>query len=219
MNSFSSGDYAGLLVTDGMGGHEGGEIAAELVAAAVPQYLQDLNGVDPRVALDGAFRFADHQVRANQAVDPALARMGATLVLALIRGEELWIAHVGDSRGYLVRNGRLIRLTEDDTLANRLHKAGQITAAEARIHPGANVLVRALGHGEDASPSLDGPIALLRGDALILCSDGLSGCVPDPEIARVLTRNRGPHVAQCLAAAAAAAGSQDNITVLYAEWP
>jgi PPM family protein phosphatase len=127
-------------VADGMGGHRGGEVASQLALTTIAESFRK-----------GAVPFADQVQAANRAVferagaDRNLAGMGTTLTAAVIQGDLAHLVHVGDSRAYLLRAGALRQLTDDHTLVNRMVKAGEITAAEAEVHPHRNVLVRALG--------------------------------------------------------------------------
>jgi PPM family protein phosphatase len=141
--------------------------------------------------------------------------MGTTLTAAVIQGDLAHLVHVGDSRAYLLRAGALRQLTDDHTLVNRMVKAGEITVAEAEVHPHRNVLVRALGTEPDV-PLDERDIGLLEGDRLLLCSDGLTGMLTEEQIQAILesTPTAPQEAADRLVVAANRAGGVDNITVV-----
>jgi serine/threonine protein phosphatase PrpC len=197
------------VVADGMGGHRGGQVASQVALEAME-----------KLATEGRGSLADHVRRANQAVwdrsveDERLSGMGTTLTAARIEGASALIAHVGDSRAYLLRGGRLQQLTADHTLVARMVKSGEITEAEADVHPHKNVLTRALGTDEQVEVDEDS-IALLDGDRLVLCSDGLTGMVTEDQIQAILENSDHPQqAADRLVKAANRAGGIDNITVV-----
>jgi serine/threonine protein phosphatase PrpC len=196
-------------VADGMGGHRGGEVASQLALTTIAESFRK----------DEA-PFADQVQAANRAVfersgaDRSVAGMGTTLTAAVIRGDLAHLVHVGDSRAYLLRAGSLRQLTDDHTLVNRMVKAGEITPAEAEVHPHRNVLVRALGTEPDV-PLDEQDVGLLEGDRLLLCSDGLTGMLTEEQIQAILESTRAPQeAADRLVIAANRAGGVDNITVV-----
>ena len=197
------------VVADGMGGHRGGQVASQVA-------LEAMEGL----ATEGQGSLADHVRRANRAVwdrsieDERLSGMGTTLTAARIDGGSALIAHVGDSRAYLLRDGSLQQLTTDHTLVARMVRSGEITEAEAEVHPHKNVLTRALGTDEDVQVDEDS-IALVDGDRLLLCSDGLTGMVTEDQIQAILENSDQPQqAADRLVKAANRAGGIDNITVV-----
>jgi len=197
-------------VADGMGGHRGGEVASQLALTTIAESFR--KGAEP---------FADQVRAANRAVfersgaDRAVAGMGTTLTAAVIQGDVAHLVHVGDSRAYLLRAGSLRQLTDDHTLVNRMVKAGEITPAEAEVHPNRNVLVRALGTEADV-PLDERDVGLLDGDRLLLCSDGLTGMLTEDQIQAILASTQGApqEAADRLVLAANRAGGVDNITVV-----
>lgn len=197
-------------VADGMGGHRGGEVASQLALTTIAESFR--KGAEP---------FAEQVQAANRAVfersgaDRAVAGMGTTLTAAVIRGDLAHLVHVGDSRAYLLRAGSLRQLTDDHTLVNRMVKAGEITPAEAEVHPHRNVLVRALGTEPDV-PLDEQDVGLLDGDRLLLCSDGLTGMITEEQIQAILGATEGApqEAADRLVTAANHAGGVDNITVV-----
>ena len=149
--------------------------------------------------------------------DPRLAGMGTTTIALLVRGNEAYFAHVGDSRGYLIRGGHATQITRDHSLVQRLEELGQITSAEAAVHPQRNVLYRALGQGETLEPDVvTTPFPV--GGYLLLCSDGLWGVVPEDEIRKIIYE--APTIqraCQNLVSAANAAGGPDNISTVLVQ--
>ena len=196
-------------VADGMGGHRGGQVASQVALETMEQLASDVAG-----------SLAEHVRRANRAVwdrsaeDERLSGMGTTLTAARIDGTSALLAHVGDSRAYLMRDGDLRQLTADHTLVARMVRSGEITAAEADVHPHKNVLTRAL--GTDAEVEVDEEtISLSDGDRLLLCSDGLTGMVTEDQIQAILENSDDPQrAADQLVRAANRAGGVDNISVV-----
>jgi protein phosphatase len=197
------------VVADGMGGHRGGQVASQVALEAMEELETGDGG-----------SLAEHVRRANRAVwdrsveDERLSGMGTTLTAARIDGGSALIAHVGDSRAYLLRDGSLRQLTTDHTLVARMVRSGEITEAEAEVHPHKNVLTRALGTDEQVEVDEDS-IALVDGDRLLLCSDGLTGMVTEDQIQAILETSEQPQqAADRLVKAANRAGGIDNITVV-----
>jgi protein phosphatase len=198
-----------FAVADGMGGHKGGEVASQLA-------LETLEASFGRTTLSLAeqVRDANNAVFARSQRERELSGMGTTLTAVAIDGGEARVAHVGDSRAYLLRAGDLRQLTEDHTLVQRMVRSGEITAAEAEVHPHRSVLTRALGTEPDVTVDED-TIPLVDGDRLLLCSDGLTGMVTEEQIVAILTATPDPQdAATRLVRAANRAGGVDNITVV-----
>ena len=207
-----------FAVADGMGGHSAGEVASQV---AVDALRAAFNG-DP--TLDG---LVDAVVRANQAVlaraeeDPEYSGMGTTLTaVALVPGadgEELVVVNVGDSRTYLLRQGELNQLTDDDSLVGQLVRDGRLDPDDARRHPQRNIITKAL--GLDGTVDVD-PLQLIpvEGERLLLCSDGLSDEVHEDEIASILRQNPDPqNAARALVELANERGGGDNVTVVVVD--
>jgi serine/threonine protein phosphatase PrpC len=211
-----------ILVADGMGGHQGGATASDMVAK---RYRFHLESMPPNMPLAEALQHATAQVNdeiyeRGHSGDPTVAGMGSTLVLAVLtqgpNGWEVTIANAGDSRAYLVRDGMLRQLTKDHTAVQRMIDAGLLTEANARNHPNASVLTRALGQQQGTTVEVYPPVSLQGGDGLLLCSDGLSGYVVDSEIARVIAGAVEPNnIVRSLVETALQSGSDDNITVQF----
>lgn len=223
-----------MAVADGLGGHSAGEVASRTALASMLQLITR----SPRWALrldDPSTREADIQgllerttrylhgvhdaLRARAAADEQLEGMGTTLTVAYSVGNDLFVVHVGDSRAYLLRDGRLRRITRDHTLAQSYADQGLIPQAEVESHELGHVLTRAMGAG-DAHP--EGEIHHLdvrHGDRLLLCSDGLTRCVPESEIASLLSSlANSDEACRALVERALALGGSDNITAIVARY-
>ncbi len=214
------------VVSDGMGGYRGGALAAAITLATLQERLGVLDPASPGVAdgVQAAFAAANDAVRAARDPEDAETRdMGATGVAVVVHGERARVAHVGDSRAYLWRRrGGLCRLTRDHTRVQALQDAGLLSAEQAAVHPDASVLERAIGHRPTVDADVGDWTPLLPGDLLLLCSDGLSGCVSDAEIAALLRHGDDPvALADRLVDCALGKGGDDNITVQLAayRWP
>ena len=207
-----------LVVCDGMGGVEGGEIASELATLVMWREMKRTAATrDPEVfarLLRRAVRVANHDVHAMGRREPGLRGMGTTLSAAGVVGDRLIIATVGDSRAYVLRSGALVQVTRDQSLQSALLAAGH---SENEAASAGGAILQALGVGSDVEPSLS-IIELRRGDRVLLCSDGLHGLVGDPALALLLSE---PHTVaeavKLLIAAARAAGGSDNITAVVCE--
>jgi protein phosphatase len=204
-----------FAVADGMGGHRGGEVAS---AAA----LDPLRALDGRafpssdaamLALTEAVAAANSTVSQRSHDDSELAGMGTTLTGVLVEGRDALLVHVGDSRAYLLRDGKFLQLTEDHTLVQALIDQGRITRDDVATHPHRSVITRAIGVADDVE--IDSQrLTLHDGDRLVLCSDGLSGVVDDATIADVLRQHSPEDAPERLIELANAAGGPDNITAL-----
>ena len=206
-----------FAVADGLGGHQGGEVAS----AAAVEPLAALDGselaspAEAAEALAGAIAEANSAILARAAGDPGLWGMGTTVTAAAVAGDHLQLAHVGDSRAYLLREGALDQLTTDHTVVGELVRRGRLTPEQAAIHPERSILTRAVGLDPRVPVDLPDPLALRSGDQLLLCSDGLTEAVDDDRIAELLSAAPDGHVAcRSLIDAANGAGGPDNITVV-----
>ena len=212
--------YAGtrlLAVADGMGGHAAGEVASAAVIEALRPLDTHVPGGELLNALDHAVRRADSALRDMVQANPALHGMGTTLTALLWSGSQLGLAHIGDSRAYLVRDGEVFQITQDHTLVQSLLDEGKITAEEAASHPQRLLLLRALTGDHPSHPDLQ--LRQARpGDRYLLCSDGLHVAAPADAIARVLLTVADPDQATAdLIALAMDGGAPDNITCIVAD--
>ncbi len=212
--------YAGprlLAVADGMGGMAAGDVASNIVIAALAHLDDDVPGSAPLDVLRAAVESANQQIRDAVEQNPAMEGMGTTLTGILFGGNKIGLVHIGDSRAYLLRDGELTQITRDDTYVQLLVDEGRITELEANTHPQKSLLMRAL-DGRDADPEYSLRL-VVAGDRYLLCSDGLSGVVSDETIAATLREYSDPH--QCadrLVQLALRAGGPDNITVIVADF-
>jgi serine/threonine protein phosphatase PrpC len=201
------------LVADGMGGHQAGEVASrQAITLVIDQYYSDLTH-DVGTSLIRAYKAANRLIYDEAQSDPAKAGMGTTLVAAVIVGRKVYVASVGDSRAYLVGQGKIVQITEDHSWVQEQIRAGLLTREQARLHPQRNVVTRALG----SKPSVEVDLfegQLGEGDTLLLCSDGMSGLVEDWEIEAIVREQPPKEAARSLVAKANERGGTDNITVL-----
>lgn len=199
-----------LVVADGVGGTAGGAVAAALAVAAVSTAEDDLAA---------GFAAANTRLAGAVAADPQLAGMATTLTAVALAGSRLTVAHVGDSRAYLFRDGRLRQLTHDQTLVQSLVDARFIDLEQARAHPLRSVVLGALhGRDDDLAHIQVAQHDVRPGDRILLCSDGLSGVVAAEVLARVLAEEPVPTAAATrLVRDALAAGTHDNVTAVVAD--
>lgn len=203
-------------IADGMGGHRGGAVAAQLAMRTLASRAPELASAD-REALVEAVAAANRAILLESDADDALRGMATTCTAALVRGGTVRIAHVGDSRAYLLRDGRLAQLTDDHSVVAQLVREGQLSPEEAAVHPGRSVIFRALGTQPDIEvDAVD--VSLEADDRLLLCSDGLTGMLGNAEIAAVLREvaDTGGAV-EALVARANAAGGADNVTAVLVD--
>jgi serine/threonine protein phosphatase PrpC len=206
-----------FVVADGMGGHVAGDVASSTAIEAIEQRRAEADASDPQT-LARLVHAANAAVWSRAGDDPSLRGMGTTLTLAYVDGPRAHIAHVGDSRAYRLRNGRLEQLTDDHTLVARMVKEGKLAAEDAERHPHRSIITRSLGVGEDVSVDLVA-IDLDDGDRLVLCSDGLPSMVDSSDIEAVLGEQADPQrAAEALVELANAAGGEDNVTVLVVDF-
>ena len=210
--------YAGarlLALADGMGGPAAGEVASQLVIAALAHLDDDEPGGDLLSKLDAAVREGNSAIAAHVEADPELEGMGTTLTAILFAGNRLGLVHIGDSRGYLLRDGELVQITKDDTFVQTLVDEGRITAEEAHSHPQRSLIMRAL-TGHEVEPTL-----IMRearaGDRYLLCSDGLSDPVSHETILEALQISDVAESADRLIELALRGGGPDNVTVVVAD--
>lgn len=218
------------VVADGMGGHSHGEVASRIAVQSIREYVA--SSVDASrgggngsadasgdleahsLILAKALQRAHHQVLGAIQEDGSLYGMGTTVVGFLLSGSTAAVAHVGDSRAYRLRNGNMELLTQDHTWVNEQVVAGYLSAEQARVHPLKNVITRALGGESDVVVDVR-ELEVLDGDLFLLCSDGLTTMLPDPEIFETMCREKGLEEAcRNLVQAANTRGGLDNVTVV-----
>lgn len=204
-----------FVVCDGMGGHVGGKTASTIAVGSIIEYLAKEQYPEPFIALDGALQYANLQIIGHADAHPELRGMGTTACIVLLQGEDAYIAHVGDSRIYLFlgKEQQLHRITKDHSFVQSLVDAGQITDDEAEHHPNKNRILKALGIKTDLKPTFN-KVQPKNGDVFLICSDGLSGMLPDKTISGVLSANkRIGEKGETLVNLALEAGGLDNITL------
>lgn len=200
-----------FAVADGMGGHLAGEVASRMAIEVVQRMAK---GSADIAAMREAVNSAHEAILAHAKANPACAGMGTTLSALWKCGRYAYIAHVGDSRIYRYRGGELEQITQDHSLVEELVRARIITREEARQHPRRNIITRALGTPGDNAPDM---LAADRqkGDVWLLCSDGLTGMVPDEQIAETLADEKNlDEAADSLLKQALEAGGRDNVTLI-----
>lgn len=213
--------HPGLLVVvaDGMGGHEAGEIASQAAVTAIESVYQRARGT-PGQALEQAFHRAHQVIRELAARNPALSGMGTTCTALAIAGAEAWAAHVGDSRLYLVRGEGIYQLSEDHSQCMEMVRQGLLTLEQARRHEDRNVLIHAMGTREDLQLMLwPQPMAVRPGDTFVLCTDGLHDLVAAPEIRELVASTAPGQACRQLVKMARERGGYDNITVAVVRIP
>ena len=198
-----------VIVADGMGGHRAGDTASKMAIELIVDGCQK-GGVDTiRRAIDTA----NQEILRKGMSEDAYAGMGTTVVLCMIQKDKGYIAHVGDSRAYLLHNGELTRLTRDHSLVEDLISHGEITAEEAQFHPMKNIITMALGVEDRIKPDFK-DISLHNGDSLLLCSDGFSNVVPENVMKDTLLTQTPKESVTFLCEEAKRCGSTDDITVI-----
>jgi serine/threonine protein phosphatase PrpC len=214
------------IIADGMGGHENGEVASRIAIEKMSSYVVSKLYL-PSISTDtGHFDESIQEVlregviKAHQAIKHAANGSGTTLTAALIIGDKLSIAHVGDSRAYLIEpDWRVKLLTHDHSLVKRLEEIGQLTPEEASKNPRRNLLYRAVGQGDQIDPDVT-TYHIFNGQMLMLCTDGLWGVLSENDLIQVLQISPEPQiVCQSLIEAANAAGGPDNISVILINFP
>jgi protein phosphatase len=221
-----SDPFGFFAVTDGMGGHRAGEVASSLAARLVSHavlhrvflpYLLERTPDTAAASLTEILR--DAVQNANDQVHEQVPGGGTTLTCALILGRRAYIAHVGDSRAYLLTKQNIKQVTQDHSYVNRLIELGELSPEEAAVHPQRHVLYRAIGQGDDLDvDTYHQPLP--PESRILLCSDGLSGMVSEEEIGRIIASAATPQDAcERLLAAANEAGGPDNITAVLIETP
>jgi protein phosphatase len=202
-----------FVVADGMGGAQAGEVASQAAAEA---FDRDLPAGPPEPFLRETIEAANREIHALAHDDPSRAGMGTTITAAILNpeGEEVAIGHVGDSRAYRLRDGKLERLTRDHSLVEEMRRKGQLTEAQAEDHPQRSIITRALGPEPDVDVDVQ-TVPAAPGDVFLICSDGLTTMVDETEIARVLGSTGSMKAAvERLVEEANRAGGRDNITAL-----
>lgn len=204
------------IVCDGMGGANAGNVASETAVKIISDYIMrsyrlGMDVIDTEKMLKNAIESANIEIYETALKNPELSGMGTTVVIAIAEDNRVVIAHVGDSRAYLV-NDKIKQLTRDHSVVQSLIESGKITAEDARVHPRKNVITRALGAEENVIPDIM-DIPFNNGEKLLLCTDGLSSFIEEDNIFRIMKNGNGS-VAEMLVDKANENGGGDNITVV-----
>jgi protein phosphatase len=204
-----------FAVADGMGGHRGGAVASRVALEILSQMEGDsMTGDGAATGLTDMVNQANDAVLERASEEPRLSGMGTTLTAVVVQPGKIHLAHVGDSRAYLLREGKLRQLTEDHSLVQRMVKEGKLTPQEAEVHPHRSVLTRALGVEPELLVDRE-TVEVRPADRILLCSDGLTTMIPEEEIQRIVAEHDDPQrAADALVAAANAAGGVDNVTAV-----
>ena len=205
-----------FAIADGMGGAQAGELASSLAAGAVREDEAAAGSGERRVA--ELIQEANRRVYERSSQDAAASGMGTTMTVAFVGDANVAFGHVGDSRAYLIRDGKLEQLTEDHSLVAELVRSGKLSPEEAETHPQRSVITRALGTDPDVDVDTFS-IETAPGDLFMLCSDGLTSMVEDDVILQTIEKNRDnlQTAAKALIRAANKGGGEDNITVVFFE--
>ena len=216
-----------FVVADGMGGHAGGETASRIAVSTIAavirsnsqvlsdtnKYSGDLENSPVAKLLSDALRSACQEIFREGSKNISLQGMGTTATGLLLHNNEAFIGHVGDSRAYLMRAGRLLQLSEDHSLVNEQLKAGLITSEQAQQSRFRNIITRSIGFEDDVDVDMIA-LKVLPEDTFLLCTDGLTTLVTDPEISDILANNYLYDVPQLLINLANSRGGDDNITIV-----
>lgn len=209
----------GLLgVCDGLGGHAAGEVASAIASSTMVEQIAE-GGNSPGEVLSQAVRRANTRILDEQAANPSLRGMGTTLSALWIvpnDSSEIWVAHIGDSRIYLLRDGEMSQVTDDHSPVFRLHKQGILTKDQILEHPQKNLLDRSLGIMVTLQPDIF-PTELQDGDIVLICTDGLTDALRDREIQGILTSTPFDEACSRLVQAANQRGGYDNVTLAILE--
>ncbi len=203
-----------FIVADGMGGHRGGEIASRLAVETVISTYYASEGADTIESLRKSYTKANDVIHRKSIEDVELFGMGTTCTTMVLKPGEAFFAHVGDSRAYVLRDDKLIQLTEDHSLVGEMVRSGIISDEDAQHHPKRNVITRSLGTQEELATDFpSSPYELVSGDVFLLCSDGLTTMVTNEEAEEILKTNSPQKACKALIDLANKKGGKDNITV------
>lgn len=203
-----------FVVADGMGGHARGDVASRLAVETLREAYYEATRTEPLPeTLRVSVQIANEAVYREGRLAAGEAPMGTTLTALVIRDHDAFLAHVGDSRAFLIRGRQIRQLTEDHSLVGELVRGGVLSATEAEHHPSAHVIMRALGLAADVTIEIQGPLALRAGDTLALCTDGLTRQVRPHEIRRLAGSRPPRRACESLVSLANERGGPDNITL------
>ena len=206
-----------LIVADGMGGHNAGELASRFTVESIVDYIGKAAEDRPIPLLSYAIHHANENVIEKAKTDKSLEGMGTTVVAATIQGSYLYVANVGDSRLYLI-DKNITQITRDHSLVEEMIRVGELKREEARTHPDRNVITRAIGVKEPVRIDFF-DMKLEKGDIILLCSDGLTNMVEDRDILKIVKKSGSlKEAAGRLVTESNKNGGKDNISVVLAEY-
>ncbi len=207
-----------LIVADGMGGHNAGEVASKMAAEIISREYFKLNGGSVEKNLAKVFTLANKNIFEKASSQSAFKGMGTTCTVLVVLNQDIYYGQVGDSRAYLQKGDTIVQITEDHTYVQELVKSGDITTEEAAVHPKRNILTNAMGTKPDLRVDTGKcPLTFEKNDRLLLCSDGLYDYLNDTELKEILFKNEIKQAADIMVQQAKARGGHDNITVVLAE--
>ena len=206
-----------FLVADGMGGHAAGDYASRFTVEKIVEYVTESEESEPVTVLDEAVRYANEHLLAEANADASKAGMGTTIVAAVVVGDKLYTANVGDSRLYVINQERITQITRDHSLVEEMVRLGEMDKEDAKVHPDKNIITRAIGAKADVEVDFY-EHRLKRGDIILMCTDGLSNMVEDEELFHIVQGGRDiVESGQALIEAAKENGGTDNIGVVLIE--
>ena len=218
-DAFRSGEvregYGYTIVCDGMGGVNGGEVASNIAADAIKDYLvNNLNENEDDIipVMKKAIEEANSLVFGKAAEKSEYSGMGTTVVMAVIKDKKMYVAHIGDSRLYHIRGEIVAQITEDHSFVQSLVNSGEITKEQARVHPNKNIITRSLGVHSSAQPDFN-TVEIEEGDIAVLCTDGLSDYLTEKILLEIMKKSSKEELVNILVKYALMAGGHDNITV------
>jgi PPM family protein phosphatase len=202
-----------FVVADGMGGHRGGEIASRIAVRTILAFYTADSGGDRSRALARAFHEANQTIIQEAVSDSTLFGMGTTCTALALYAGRAWLAHVGDSRCYMLRKGKIRQITSDHSIVGEMVRSGIISDEDARTHPRRNVITRSLGAQPDVAAETPESIELQVGDTFLLCSDGLTAYLSDIDLSVVMATLPPEEACKKMVKMANDQGGRDNITV------
>ncbi len=215
----NSGRLPLLVIADGMGGYEGGAIASQLVTSSFADIYQQANdSIPPLQTLEAGVSASLNAIKRYASQNPALAKMGSTVVAVLLKEQTIYLINVGDSRAYLINEKQIRQISYDHSLVGEQLRRGLITADELRSHPRRNVLSMSINAQREAVATYTNVFTWQPGDSVVLCSDGLWGPVADLQIQSAVLEYRPQQAAERLVQLANDNQGPDNISVIVARW-
>ncbi len=202
------------IVADGMGGHASGEIASRMAVEIIQEvYAKERAEQEVLDSLKSAFEVANFSILQKSLEQDQLNGMGTTATVLVIKEDQTFVGHMGDSRAYLFRDAAVNQLTKDHSMVNRMVEQGLLSKEEAEHHPQRNVIYKALGVNRDADLELIGPLPVYLNDIFLLCSDGLTNLVTDDEMLKIVKKESPQKACEKLIQLANKRGGDDNITI------